>query len=66
MTPKNFEWIADSMLRVEIIQAWKEFERCPDEVGRLYYYLSLVESVPLEDDDFYMKYYVRFDDSHQP
>ena len=64
MTP-NFDWIPDEKLKTEIIQAWEDYDRCP-EVQRLYRYLQLVESVPLESDDFYMKSHTRFDDSHQP
>ncbi len=65
MTPK-FDWIPDSSLKTEIIQAWEEYERHP-ETWQLNRYLSLVESVPLEND--YLgddKYCVRPGDAHQP
>lgn len=62
---KKFDWIPDSNLKIEIIQAWEDYQRVP-QVWRLNHYLSLVESVPIERD--YLgddKYCVRFGDSHQ-
>ena len=47
----------------EIIQAWEDYQRHP-EVWRLNHYLSLVESVPLEDDE--PSSHIRLGDANAP